>query len=66
MKTDELLQALQTVLNRHPEGLAIPELQVRLYKEADYKLSYQEIENTFFRFPYAFREEDGRWRARRD
>ena len=64
MRNDALTPALQTLLARVPGGITIPELQIRLYREFTLQVSYKEIENSFFRHPDLFSEEDGRWRLR--
>ena len=66
MRNDTLTPALQNVLARAPQGITIPELQTKLYREFKLLVSYQEIENAFFRHPDLFSEEDGRWRARKE
>jgi len=66
MRTDTLTPALQDLLARFPDGFTIPELQTKLYREFKFQLSYQEIENAFFRGPGVFTENDGRWKLRID
>lgn len=64
MKNDSLLTMLQSLLKQFPDGLSVPELQIKLYANFRLKLSYRDIESGFFSFPELFREEEGRWALR--
>lgn len=64
MNNDSLLPMLQSLLTQFPEGLSVPVLQVKLYSTFKLKMSYRDIESSFFRFPELFREDEGRWTLR--
>lgn len=64
MSTDTILHALQSLLTNHTEGLAITELQIKLYQDFSLQLSYKSIENVIFRYPALFVDADGKWKLR--
>ncbi len=64
MSTDQLLTALQHLLDIYQDGLPITEIQVKLFHEFKLQLSYKAIENTIFQNPGLFVDSDGKWKLR--
>lgn len=64
MSTDTILKALQGLLKNHSDGLAITELQIKLYHDFNLQLSYKLIENVIFRYHALFVDADGKWKLR--
>lgn len=64
MSTDAVLSAIQKLLERYSDGLAITELQIRLYKDFKLQLSYKTIESAIFRYPGLFADAEGKWKLR--
>ena len=64
MSANTILQALQNLLAQKSEGLAITELQIKMFQEFKLQLSYKEIENVIFQHPGLFVDADGKWKLR--
>ena len=61
MNNDSILPMLQNLFKQFPDGLSVPELQIKMYTNFKLKLSYRDIESEFFRSPELFREDEGKW-----